>query len=167
MKKYPLLLFLACTLLAACTKAPVAERIIVISENGLGSENLIADSIIYNVDIVSKDTLDDWSSYRLRNMNSSKLIEEVFENVYSGQLKAFDYFTDAPLSPEEVRKKEESSDYARGLIEQLQFEEIWLFSPEKQLFYKQVNSFVFAYALYSANGELRGYKPVFRIKLMP
>ncbi len=150
---------------AGCVETKVQEGVIVLSEKGLSTDNLLADTIVYSVDIINSDTLDTWADWRLRNMNTPKLVEEVFENVYSGQLKAFDYFTDTALSVEDVRNIEDTPNYARGLIEEIQFEETWLFSPEQQIFHKEVHSFVLAYALYAQNGERMGLKPVFRVRL--
>lgn len=151
--------------LSGCVESKVQEAAIILSEKGLNSTHLLADTIVYSVDIFNTDTLDSWADWRLKNMNTPKLIEEVFENVYSGRLKAYDYFSNAPLSEEDVRAIESKPDYARSLIEEIQFEETWLFSPEQQIFHKEVHSFVLGYALYSQSGEKMGLKPVFRVRL--
>ena len=165
MKKLLTLSLLTLFSLSGCVKNKVQEEIIILSEKGLSKEHLLADTIIYSVDIINTDTLDTWADLRLKNMNTQKLIEEVFENVYNGSLKAYDYFSNTALSADDVRTIEKKPDYARNLIEEIQFEETWLFSPEQQIFHKEVHSFVIAYALYAENGERMGLKPVFRIKL--
>jgi hypothetical protein len=162
---FALLTLMTILLLAGCVETKVQEGVVVLSEKGLNTSHLLADTIVYSVDIVNTDTLDIWADWRLRHMKTSKLVEEVFDNVYSGRLKAFDYFTDAELTVEDVRNIEDTPKYARSLIEEIQFEETWLFSPELQVFHKEVHSFVLAYALYAQNGERMGLKPVFRVRL--
>ena len=165
MKQTFTLFALAILLLAGCVETKVQEGVVVLSEQGLNTSHLLADTIVYSVDIINTDTLDTWADWRLRHMNTTKLVEAVFENVYSGRLKAYDYFTDAALTAEDVRNIENTPNYARSLIEEIQFEETWLFSPELQIFHKEVHSFVLAYALYAQNGERMGLKPVFRVRL--
>lgn len=165
MKQLFTLLTLTILVLTGCVETKVQEGVVVLSEQGLNTSHLLADTIVYSVDIVNIDTLDTWADWRLRNLNTQKLIEEVFENVYSGRLNAYDYFTDAALTVEDVRNIEDTPNYARSLIEEIQFEETWLFSPELQIFHKEVHSFVLAYALYAQNGERMGLKPVFRVRL--
>ena len=165
MKQLFTLLTLTILVMAGCVETKVQEDVVVLSEQGLNASHLLADTIVYSVDLVNTDSLDTWSDWRLRNMNTSKLVEEVFDNVYSGRLQAYDYFTDAALTVEDVRNLEVTPNYARSLIEEIQFEETWLFSPELQIFHKEVHSFVLAYALYAQNGERMGLKPVFRVRL--
>jgi hypothetical protein len=148
-----------------CSETKIKEEVIVLSEKGLNSTHLMADTIIYSVDIINTDTLDTWADVRLKNLNTEKLVEDVFDNVYSGRLKAYDYFSDKALTVEDIRNIENKSGYARSLIEEIQFEESWLFSPQEQIFHKEVHSFVLAYALYAQNGERMGLKPVFRVRL--
>lgn len=154
------------TFLAGCVETKVEEGVIVLSEKGLNTAHLMADTIVYSVDIINTDTLDTWADWRLKNMNTPKLVEEVFDNVYNGRLKVYDYFSNEALTVEDVRNIENKPDYARSLIEEIQFEETWLFSPEQQIFHKEVHSFVLAYALYAQSGERMGLKPVFRVRLV-
>lgn len=165
MKQTLILFALVFLFLAGCVETKVQEGVVVLSEKGLNTSHLLADTIVYSVDIINTDTLDTWADWRLRHLNTAKLVEEVFENVYSGRLKAYDYFTDAALTVEAVQNIENTPNYARSLIEEIQFEETWLFSPELQIFHKEVHSFVLAYALYAQNGERMGLKPVFRVRL--
>jgi len=165
MKNLYFLVAIALFSLAGCIDNKEQQKVIVLSENDLDVNNLLADTIIYSVDIVNTDTLDTWADWRLRHLNTQKLISEVFDNVYKGKLKAYDYFTDAPLTIDDIKAIEKKADYDRSLIEEIQFEETWLFSPKEQIFHKEVHSFVLAYALYAGNGERMGLKPVFRVRL--
>ncbi len=151
--------------LISCNRHTESDKVTVSSDPALNPENLLADSLIYDVDLVNYFAEDEWSTFKLRHMNREKLVELTFEGVYSGQLQAYDFFTDQPLTPEDVRKREEAPEYKRSQIDQIQFEESWFFSPEEQVFRKEVSSFVLAYGVYAHNGELRGHKPVFKIIL--
>ncbi len=131
----------------------------------LSDEALLADTITYPVTIFNFDPTDDWSEQRLRNVQRQKLVEEVFNAIYSKTLTVYHYYSDEPLSINDIRELEASPDFSRDRIEEIQFVETWHFSPELKQFQKKVHSIVLAYALYNDDGSRRGLKAAFRIKL--
>lgn len=151
--------------LLSCNRQAESGKTLVLPDTAVDPSYRVADSLIYDVDLVNIHTDNEWSTFKLRHMNREKLVELTFEGVYNGQLQAYDFFTDQPLTADEVRQREQAPDYDRKHIDQIQFEENWFFSPEQQVFYKEISSFVLAYGVYAYNGELRGHKPVFKIKL--
>lgn len=128
-------------------------------------ETLIADTIIYPVTIINFDPTDDWSEYRLKGVQQKKMVDDIFNAVYSGQLIAYHYYTDEPLTLVELKQLEASPDFSRDKIEEIQFTETWHFSAQDKQFQKEVHSMVLAYALYDEYGNRRGLKAAFRIKL--
>jgi hypothetical protein len=151
--------------MSGCFKTKTEPVIITISDKNLNSSHIIADTIIYSVDIINYDQNDEWAAWRLRHMNTSKLVEDILGKVYAGKLKAYDYFTDKLLTIEDIERLESDQEYSRSQIEEIQFEETWFFSSDQQHFHKEVHSIVLAYALYTEEGLRRGLKPVFRVRL--
>ncbi|MCL2073600.1 MAG: hypothetical protein FWH18_06755 [Marinilabiliaceae bacterium] len=146
----------------------IIERSIVNSLNDtlFTEKNLIADSIIYSVMIVNTDEYDSWSSFRLRNMNQIKIVSEIFDKIYAGEIIAYEYHENRPLSIDEVKQLENRSDFSRELIEEIMFEESWFYSPETNTFHKEVYSLVFAYATYTDDGVRKdALKAAFKIYL--
>ncbi len=58
MKQLITLFTLTILLLAGCVETKVQEGIVVLSEKGLNSSHLLADTIVYSVDVINTDTLD-------------------------------------------------------------------------------------------------------------
>lgn len=165
MKTLSLFVLTLYLILSGCTSNEPKVKTIVISDNNLTEETIVADPIIYAVDIISYDPDDEWMNERLKHVHSKKMISEIFEQVYSGHLEVFDYFTGQLLTLDDVKRIESAHDYSRGRIEELLFEETWLFSAEQKVFQKHVHSMVLGYAVYADDGYRRGVKPVFRVKL--
>ncbi|MDG5800933.1 hypothetical protein QA597_11240 [Marinilabiliaceae bacterium ANBcel2] len=148
----------------SCKESEV--RTVVVSDNNiLSADDIIADTIIYSVDIVNYDSMDTWTEYRLRHMQTEKFVENIFKKVYSEQLSAYEYFADSLLTIKEVKEIENAHDYKRDHIEEIQFEETWFYSAKENIFHKEIHSIVIAYALYNEEGVRRGLKPVFRLRV--
>jgi len=165
MKLAGLFLLLAVVALSGCNKRETRVKKIVVSDSNLGVDDIIADTISYSVAIVAHDTTDLWMAERLKHVKANELVEDIFEKVYSGQIDAFDYFTGKKLTIKDVREIESRPDYSRDRIEEIVFEETWLFSAEQLIFHKEVHSMVLGYGVYADDGHRRGLKPVFRVKL--
>ena len=162
-----LLFFIIFLLVFGCTNQPEQSRAIIISsDTNFTANDLIADSIIYSVAIANPDSLDSWSDYRLRNVNRQKFIEDIFNNLYSGNLTAYTYYDETPMTINDLRNLENAPDFSRDRIEEIMFEETWLYSSENNRFYKEVHSIVLAYALYTDEGIRReGMKAAFKVKM--
>lgn len=151
-------------ILSSCGKKSSEEQKLIIHSNHPATEqNIIADTIIYSVFIRNFDESDMWANERLKHVQANKLIETIFENVYNKKLKVYDYFTKELLSLEQVKALEESPGYSRDLIQELQFEELWLMDEELNWFHKEVLAITVGYAVFNTDGTQRGLKPVFKI----
>jgi len=124
----------------------------------------VADTIITDVVIKNPDN-DEWTNYCLRNLDRETLVNDLFELVYSEKLIPHDFFTDEVMTIKEIKKIEKDPEYSRDNSAKVQFEESWSFDRENQKMIKKVHSIMIAYELYSQEGTVKGYKPIFKVYL--
>lgn len=127
--------------------------------------NVIADTIIYDVLITNPNPDDTWTSQCLKNLEREAFIDQVFQAIYDGNLQPFDYYENKPISPRKLKRLEKSEELIRENIGKIQFTERWIYDPDSFFMKKEVISMVLGEHLYSNEGEVRGYKPVFMVKL--
>ncbi|MBN1119273.1 MAG: hypothetical protein JXA77_18835 [Bacteroidales bacterium] len=125
----------------------------------------VADTIIYDVIIKNNNPEDSWSSECLKYLKHDALIDSIFDAVYSGKFKAYDHFTGSLLSIKSIKEMETQDGFSRNAIGKIQFSEIWYFSSEYTVLNKKVISMVLGLEQYNNLGELKGYKPVFKVYL--
>jgi hypothetical protein len=167
MKLISLLTFILVVLLVSCTnRQPNGSKPIEKELSDSANDQLVADTIIYDVIIHNLDPDDQWAQQRLQYLNQRKLIDSIFELVYQGKVTAFDFFENRPLKLNEIRKIETAEDYSRDKIGKIQFAERWYFDPTHHRFKKEVISMVLGYDRISSDGVLL-HKPVFKIYLNP
>ncbi len=123
----------------------------------------IADTIITDVLIKNPNSQDTWEEYCLRNLDKDILVNRIFKGIYSKELQAFDFFSEDSLSIEKIRDLEKSDEFKRSLIAKVQFEEKWLLNIDKLKMHKEVYSIMLAYEIYNSKGEIKGYKPAFKV----
>jgi len=131
----------------------------------IGDDNLyelIADTIITDVVILSPDG-DEWTDYTLRNLNKEILVNNIFEAVYNDELTPFEFFKNTPLNIEDIKELEKDPEFSREKIAKVQFEEAWYYDSDSQKMIKKVHSIMLAYEIYNSDGELKGYKPAFKV----
>ncbi len=163
MKQCILITLLIYLFVTGCNKT--SERTIIVNSLlEIRAENIIADTIIYSVIIRNFDKNDTWAEERLKYTQADKIISTIFDKVYEGKIQAYDYFTNSPLSIEQIKKLENFEDFSRDLIQELQFEEIWFMNDQVDWFHKEVLSINMGYAVYNSDGTQRGLKPVFRFR---
>jgi hypothetical protein len=124
---------------------------------------LIAEPVIYDMVIKNANPDDEWAEECLMNLDREKLVNFVFDAVYSEQLTPYDYFTDEPIKLSDLKALEK--EFAREIVGKLQFEEEWSFDEASLQLRKKVNKLLLAYELYNSAGEIRGYKPAFYVML--
>jgi hypothetical protein len=131
------------------------------------SGTLVADTILYPVDIKNLDSTNTWADSRLKNLQHKKLTDLIFEALYNGKATAYDYYTHKPVHIEDIKKMEASGEFNRQEMAQLQFEESWFFNPENATMTKQVLSILLAWPVYDNQGVFQAYKAGFVVKLKP
>jgi len=158
-----LLIAIGSVLLMSCRPKPEASKIN--SDTDTSVENLVADTIIYDVVVRNTNPYDTWATKSLRGLNHPLLIDSLFGLVYDQQAIAYDYFDGTPLSPQDVKDIENADWFSRGRIGKIQFTEKWYFSKSRKELHKEVISVALGHELYTDSGELRGYKPIFKLQL--
>ncbi len=131
-----------------------------------GDENfiVIADTIVNDVIILNPDN-DEWTDYCLRNLDKKTLVNEIFISVYEGKLIPYEFFQNEILSIEDIKALENDSTFSRNKIARVQFEEAWHYDTVNQKMVKKVHSIMLAYEVYNLFGEIKGYKPAFKVYL--
>ena len=149
-----------------CTRKPstISKESTSPSETEI-SCNLVADTIIYDVVIRSTNPDDIWENERLQYLNHSALVDSLFDLVYEKEIIAYDVFENKALSVSQVKSLEEQADYARNRIGKIQFTEKWYFNSSDPQLQKEIISISLGYETYNEHGEVRAYKPVFKLYL--
>jgi hypothetical protein len=155
-----LLLTTFVALITSCSKHEKNQ----FDNNTLSNTYLIADTIIYPVRIKNLDSTDTWADERLQHLKHQKLVDGIFQSVYSGKSTAYTYMSNKPLTINQLKELEASETFSRNRVAELQFEEAWWFNPDQSIFKKQVLSVLIAYEVYNEDGTLRGLKAAFYIK---
>ena len=119
--------------------------------------------IMYDTFLVNRDSTDTWSAECLAKFDKQKLIDKIFENVYSGKLTAYDYFSGERMLPEQIRKMEKEGVFTRKEISKIQFNERWIWDESANLMRKELISMTIGYEVYNNEGTSRGQKPIFKI----
>ncbi len=147
--------------LNACKQNPSTS--VVDSDNVPGI--CIADTIIYPVVIKNPDSLDLWTEQCLSQLERKKFVDQVFDAVYNHKAQAYSYFNHKELSASDIKAIEEQADFSRDKVAKLQFWETWHFDEQQLIMTKKVHAVLLAYEFLSEDGELRGYKAAFYIKM--
>ena len=122
----------------------------------------ITDPIFYDVVIKNHKKDDDWEEERLAKTNIQPLANAIYQAVYKGKLQAYDYFTDAELSVNDIKELEKK--FNRKEIGNIMFEEKWFFNEKTMTFTKKIVSLTFGYETFD-QGEFTGFKAAFKVKL--
>ena len=125
---------------------------------------LIADTIIYEVVIRNANPEDPWSTHCLAGLDQKKLIDNVFDMIYSGKIAAYNHDTREKLTPRQVEKIEAEEGFSRDNIGMIQFTEAWYMDPDRVTMTKKVLSMVLGYNYNGPGGE-RFYKALFSVDL--
>jgi hypothetical protein len=141
------------------------QKEIEVKKVDIGTENnysVFADTIVNDVLIQNPDS-SEWTDYCLRNLNKKFLVDEIFNSVYSGKLIPYEFFQDIPLEINDIKSLEKDPEFKRDRMAKVQFEEAWFFDTENQIMVKKVHSIMLAYEVYNLEGEVKGYKPAFKV----
>lgn len=124
---------------------------------------LVADDIIYDV-IIKPPVEDDlWEQEKLMGYNGAAMINDLFDGIYSGEIKAFDYITGKPMSASDIKKIEKREGFERENIGKIQFTEKWNYDPVTNNFEKKINSIIFGYESRTEGMQRTGYLAAFKI----
>lgn len=124
-----------------------------------------ADTITYDVIIKNPDSTDQWKEKCLSNLNRQAFIDKLFAQLYKENLKAYDFSSGQLLQPSKLKKLEANKEFSRSKIGKIQFKEKWYIDFSSGQMYKKVHSIILGYETYNAQGDIKGYKPLFKINL--
>lgn len=120
-------------------------------------------NIIYETNIINRDSTDLWADECLSKFDRKALIDKIFDDVFEGKITPYDYFTGEKIPPEKIRKMETEREFSRNNISKIRFEERWIWDKEKVEMQKQMLSMTIAYEVYDNTGKSRGQKPIFKL----
>ena len=126
---------------------------------------IIADTVTYNVIVKNPEPDDTWTEKALGRLDMETLVDMIFEAIYNREMVPRDDYSNEAMSVRDIRRLEQSEEFSRANIGQLQFTEEWYFDEENLRLEKRVNSITLGYEIYNLAGELRGYKAAFKINL--
>ncbi len=129
------------------------------------AKNLIADTIIYEVIIKNPDPDDTWTEKCLAGFDKYRFVDQLFTAIYDEKATACDFFSGKEITPRELKRIEKSKEFSRDKIGKIQFSENWYYDSLNIKMEKRIISLVLGYELYGDNGEIIGYKPVFKINM--
>jgi glycosyltransferase involved in cell wall biosynthesis len=96
--------------------------------------------------------------------NTVAIANAIFQAVYKGRLTPYNYFTEQEMPIDSVKAVEKM--FTRKQIGKIMFTEKWYFSEATLTFTKKVEQVTLGYELIDkSDGELRGFKPAFLVKL--
>lgn len=159
MKKL-ILITITLFILTGCSNEP--KKVNKANFGNVENYEIIADTIINDVVIKNPDN-DEWTDFTLRNLEKSKLINHIFNDIYDGKLIPYDFFNNTPLTTDDIKNLEKDPEFNRDNIAKVQYEEAWYYNVQNQTMIKKVHSIMFAYEIYNAEGEIKGYKPAFKV----
>ena len=124
---------------------------------------VIADSLIYGIETHENENSDLSENEAFKTFLQDKLINYVFDQIYSGKLKAYDFFSDKELSIKEVREIEKAEWFSRSKVGKIQFDEQW-YVDKDGILRKRVYSIILGVENYSNQGNFINYKALFKVK---
>lgn len=128
-------------------------------------ELLLASPIIYDVLVKNPDLEDTWASEKIESFQKDNFVNMIFEAIYNGKVKAYNYHTGNEMTLKEIRALENSEEFDRSKIGKIQFEEDWYFNEKEFILIKKTKSIILAYEVIDQFGEIRAYKGAFLIPL--
>ena len=155
-----MILFTACR--KNSTETPVPEPV---AKSEMPSGIEVADTIIYQVIISNPNPDDTWTTSCLSGLNRKTLVDSIFSMVYNGGLIAYNRETREKLTLKQLKDMEKADGFSRDKIGMIQFTEAWYLDPATKAMTKIVLAMDLGYDYYSSEGDLIGYKPLFRVEM--
>lgn len=126
---------------------------------------VVADTIIYDVDIVNMNLEDQWASYRLYNLDRKLMLDNIYDLVYSGRASAYDHTTGEKLTGRQVENLEKTEGFSREDVDMIQFKEVWYMNPVNNTITKQVISLVLGAHVFANDGQFLANRAIMRVEL--
>ncbi len=147
------------------TLNPKEQQIQAGSPVNLPGSTMVADTIVYDVLIRNPNPDDAWANHCLKGLYHSKLVDSIFQDVYTGKLIPYTIFENRPMTLAEVKALEETPGFARSLVGKIQFTETWFYDAGSGTFQKKILSIALGYERKYSGSDMVDYKPLFRVYL--
>jgi hypothetical protein len=126
---------------------------------------VLADTIIYDVNIVNRNLDDQWATQRLGRLNKKLMIDNIYDLIYSGNASAYNHTTGEKLTLRQLQDLELTDEFNREKVDMIQFKEIWYMNPDQKTFTKEVISMVLGTQVYGSDGQYLANRAVIRVEL--
>ncbi len=160
MRKITLLIACLTILLVACNNNKPSENT---AKTSTDESKVLADNLVYGIATRPSENADSSELVQFGNFLQKDLINFIFDEIYSGRLKAYDFFTEKELSIEDVKTIEKAEGFDRKKVGKVQFNEKWAVDKNGTLI-KRVNSMTFGIEHYSEQGTFLNYNALFNVK---
>ncbi len=145
-------------------------------------KNIVTNRIQYDVPIHNTEPGMDWWMQNLEGSNREKLVKDIIRQVTNGDVQAYDFLNNKPLTAEEVKnrmRRVDSISVERSTppydlvdtvlvteirlsdISRIRFLEEWRMNEKTLAFSKKVAGICPMVERHTETGELRGYMPLF------
>ena len=161
-KTFFLLVLIPMNFLISCTGGNEKGGQAVLNETSAG---LVAQDIIYDVEIKNPNKDDQWMENALKGLDRETLINYLIQGVYDDHLQAYDIFEGNRISSRKIRQMEEDGEFSRDEIGKIQFTEQWTYDSLNHVMSKRVTAVSLGIQNFDPEGYLRGYKPLFKVIL--
>jgi hypothetical protein len=162
----PILLICLLSVFTACREHSTETPARVDMKESLTPSGMeVADTIIYQVIINNPNPDDAWTNECLRGLNKKVLIDSIFNMVYTGRLTALNRETREKLTRKQLTDMEKAAGFSRDKIGMIQFTEAWYINPATGTMTKKVLAMELGYDYFSGEGDLLGYKSLFRVEM--
>jgi hypothetical protein len=133
------------------------------ADNDTNDSFIITDTIIYELVIKNPSKEDEWKDECLKHLDRKAYVDYLFKSIYNGTLIPYSEETNQPVSIESIKALEKDPEFSRDNIGMIQFYEKWEYNTTKNTFTKYVYAAILGYEATDGEGNIIGYKPVFRI----
>jgi len=149
--------------MACSKKQPLRNDNPAMTDSVLGF--VIADTIIYDVNIVNRNPDDQWATQRLGHLDRELMLDNIYKLIYSGQASAFNHTTGEKLTVRQVEDLEHIDGFKRENVDMIQFKEVWYLNPVNKDLTKKVISMVLGTQVYGSDGQYLANRAVIRVEL--
>ena len=149
-------------LFTSCIEEKKSQPAVELSES---NATLIAEDIIYDVEIKNPSTDDPWMENALKGLQREALIDFIFDGIYDKNLQVFDIFEGTRISAQKILKMEEEGEFSRDEIGKIQFTEQWMYDSTNHVMTKKVTAISLGIQNFDPDGYLIGYYPLFKVIL--
>ena len=120
----------------------------------------VADTITYLVYVRPQFPADEYKVKYLSHLEREKLLDMIFDSIYSHGAKAYDFVTGEEMSIDDVKSLEiENPCYSRDNVSAIQFTEAWGYNAEALSFQKKVLKIHIGYAVYDEDSIIVANRP--------